>query len=506
MDDLNLSESDSDLSPFPTGSRMTRTTTRRQFLATAAAGLTILPSARMVRGTEANERLNLAVMGTMYNAAHMLKAPHLYNAPIVAFCDPDTRNVAKAQAMWKEEAERTEPPWSERYRRMAAGQDIAIHSDIRKLLDEQGDSIDALVVSYYDHLHGVACGLALGAGKPVLSERPLGMNISDARHLRRLAAETKLPTTYRSPGTAGAQFRRGMELVEEGALGEVREVHVWLDRGGPDRDAVPSSQQPIPEWLDWDAWLGPLPAREFHPDWMAYSNWRETCNGGLGVFGAHATIFPFMALKLRQLWDRAKGNDEQASPIQVTADCARLNQVSFPRWERIVWQLPARGEMPPVEVTWHHGPDFGPGARELLHEKLRRFGITDAAEADALLKNAGSLLVGTEGAILADDHSVHLTALPAAKFETIETKRPQRIPAAQNIYADWIRACRGEDTHILANFDNGGPLSELLMLGNIATLYPEQTLQYDPVQGQITNRTEANTHLGFEYREGWKVW
>ena len=90
-----------------------------------------------------------------------------------------------------------------------------------------------------------------------------------------------------------------------------------------------------------------------------------------------------------------------------------------------------------------------------------------------------------------------------AKFEQIVTDRPLRLRPSRNIYRDWIDACRGENPQIIANFDNGGPLSELLMLGNIATLYPEETLSYDPSQGRITNKSPANVYLSFEHRNGW---
>jgi hypothetical protein len=486
----------------------TRGTSRRQFLIGTAAGLTILPSARMVRAYEANERLNLAVFGTMYNAAHLLLAPHIYDNSIVALCDPDRRRFLNVFKSWEETAARMESAarpedrrWAEKYRRMAKGESVKLYADIRRLLDEMADSIDAMVVSNYDHFHGITCGPALRAGKPVCSERPLGLNISDARRLRALAAETNLPTTYRSPGTGQGQFRRAMELVEDDAIGTVEEVHIWFKRGGPDRHELPQGQQPVPAELDWDLWLGPLPWREYHPDWMAYSHWRETCSGGLGVFGPHTSVFPFMTLKLRSLWDQRAGK----APIRVTAECSRLNRISFPRWERIQWEIPSRGEMPPVNVTWHQGPDYAPGARELLREKLRDFGVATAEEADVLMKDAGSMLIGSKGALVADDHSVRVTALPKAEFEKIETNRPQRIPAGHGIYPDWINACRGGESHILASFDNGGPLSELLMLGNIATQFPEETLCYDPAQGQITNKPEANQHLGFEYREGWSI-
>jgi hypothetical protein len=290
-------------------------------------------------------------------------------------------------------------------------------------------------------------------------------------------------------------------LVEEGAIGAVKEVHIWFKRGGPDREAIPEGKQMVPEGLDWDLWLGPLPARDYHPDWMAYSHWRETSNGGLGVFGAHTTIFPFLALKVRTLWNASV----KAPPIRVTAECSRVNRVSFPRWERVRWEIPARSDLPPVVVTWHHGPDFSPGSRELLHEKLRAFGIIDREEADAIMRDAGSMLIGSEGALVGDDHSVRVTALPKEKFHGVETKRPLRIPASRGIYADWMDACRGARPHILAEFDNGGPLSELLMLGNIATQYPEEPLLYNPATGRITNKPEANEKLGFTYRTGWSL-
>lgn len=484
---------------------------RRTFIrrtAATGAGLTILPSARMIRGAEANERLNLAVFGTMYNAQHFLVASHIYNARIAAICNPDQRKIPEAFKMWEETAQRLiksenprERALAGQYQKMAAGHAVKVYADIREMFDEIPGEIDALVVSDYDHFHGVACGAALRSGKPVCSERPLGMHIQDARALRALAAQTKLPTTYRSPGTGSGQFRRAMELVEEGVIGPVEEVHIWFKRGGPDRDSLPDGSQPVPEGLNWDLWLAPLPWREYHPDWMAYSHWRETCNGGLGVFGMHTTIFPFLTLKLRELWN----GQPRDHLIRVTAECARLNRVSFPQWERVRWEIPARASMPPVTINWHHGPDFAPGARELIHGKMRQFGITSPAEADDLMKTAGSMLIGSKGALVADDHSVNITALPKSKFEKIETKRPLRIPASKGIYGDWIDACRGATPHILANFENGGPLSEFIMLGNIATLFPGQTLSYDPVSGRITSKPEANQHLGFEYRDGWRV-
>lgn len=222
------------------------TVTRRRFLAGAATGAAALRSIDAFGFSNASGRLNLAVFGTMYNAAHFLTASHIYGASVVALCDPDERNIAKAFQGWKETATRLEAnespqdrKWAKRYHRLAEGKDIKIYSDIRRLFDDLTDSIDALVVSHYDHLHAVACSRALRAGKPVCSERPLGLNIAEARRLRELAAESQLATVYRSPGTGHGAFRRAVELVDEGAIGDVKEVHIWFRRGGPDRDSLP---------------------------------------------------------------------------------------------------------------------------------------------------------------------------------------------------------------------------------------------------------------------------
>jgi hypothetical protein len=482
---------------------------RRSFLGRAAAGVGgfwLLPSARMARTYAANERLRLAVFGAMYNAEHFLTAAHIYNADIVAVCNPDRRKMPGLVKRWDEAAKKLgsslraeEQRAAEQYRRLARGEGLKVYADIRRLTGEMAGEIDAFVVSDYDHFHGVACGAALRSGKPVCSERPIGLSVSDARGLRALASEAKVPTTYRSPGTGTGPFRRAMELIEDGAIGRVNQVHVWFKRGGPDRDALPQGPQPVPEGLDWDLWLGPLEWREYHADWMAYSHWRQTSNGGLGVFGAHTSIFPFLTLNIRELWD------QPGEPIRVQAECSRLNRVSFPRWERVRWEIPARKEALPVTLTWHHGPEFAPGARELIHELLRRFGVAKAEEADALMGTAGSLVLGTEGALVADDHSVRVTALPKERFAEVELNRPLRIAESRGIYRDWIDACRGTKSTILAGFENGGRLSELLMLGNIATQFPGETLAYDPIAGEICNHSEAGRKLDFRYRHGWRM-
>lgn len=364
-----------------------------------------------------------------------------------------------------------------------------LYSDFRRMLDEAGDQIDAVVVATPDHTHAVIAAAALRAGKPVFCEKPLTISAHEARALHRLAKETKLPTQMNNHGASRPAFRRGVEIIRDGVLGDVQQVHVFFSRGGRDFQKPPQGSPPVPKALNWNLWLAQVAWRDYHPDWINRVAWRDTSIGELGNFGPHAANMAFMALNVKDLW---KGGP-QRKPIRVESEASSVNHLSYPRWERIRWHVPMRGSMPPVTFTWHHGPDYAPGTRELIHEKLRAFGVEQPDAADAFMKNAGSMLVGSEGALLANDHSTRVTALPAEKFARIETDRPRRIVASRGIYRDWIDACRGHQPRILANFDNGGPLSELLMLGNIATRYPGETLSYDPAAGRVETKKVSGT-------------
>jgi hypothetical protein len=364
-----------------------------------------------------------------------------------------------------------------------------------------GGEIDAIVVSTFDHTHGAICGPAIRAAKHVFNERPVGLTIHDARSLRDLAARHKVATSIRNPGNASHQFRRAVELIREGILGPVDEVHVWFPRGGPDYNQPPEGSRPIPAGLNWDAWLGPASWRAYHPSWMAYAQWREFSNGGIGTFGPHAANLAFMALRVGDLW---KADAGAGKPIRVEAKCNRINRLSFPKWEVVRWQVPARGELPPVAFTWHHGPspDLAPGSRKLIAEMLRERGASNE-RVESLFKEAGTLIIGAKGAIASDSHNTSFVMLPEDQFREVAQKQPMTLKPSSGHYRDWLIACRGGEP-AWASFDYAGPFSEFLMLGNIATQF-EEPLEYDPVGGKILNRTEANQALSYEYREGWTL-
>lgn len=478
--------------------------------ATSAAGVLALSSPRTAFSFQANERTRLAMIGHMYVAGHFFSSIHAYpGVELVALCHPDRRKLDEAFKTWRGQAEKWMAPKdandrraAEVYRRLRDNPP-PVFSDFRRMLADAGDGIDAVVVSMFEHYHGPACGAAMRAGKHVFCERPLGLTVRESRALRDLARRQKVATSIRNPGNASNAFRRGVELVREGAIGPVREVHVWFDRAGPDRDAPPTGEQPVPEGLDWDLWLGPIARRPYHEDWMAYATWRETSNGGIGTFGPHAANLAFAALNVHELWDApAAGAAPAGSPrtIHVKAECPRRNPISFPTWERTRWQVPARGDLPPVTFTWHHGGGLSPGSKEQLLDMMRRRGAT-GDEATKLLGYAGAMLVGTEGVLVSDDHNVKVTLLPAEKFKGVGQGTPKKLPPSRGHYQDWFNACRGGEP-AFANFDYANPLSEFLMLGNVATRF-EGEIVYDPLAARVVNNDDADRALGYEYREGW---
>lgn len=461
---------------------------RRTFLgAAAAAGLTVLPSARTAFSFAANERIGLAVMGHMYVADHFFTSVHAYpGVELVALCNPDQRRVPEIWKKWEGQKQDV-------YARLLADRP-PVHFDFRRMLAEV-KGIDAMVVSMFEHQHGPACGLAMRMGKHVFCERPLGLTISESRALRDLAIRQKVATSMRNPGNASGPFRRGVELLREGVLGEVKEVHVWFDRGGPDLKEGPKEMQAVPPGLDWDLWLGPVKWREYHPSWMAYATWRETSNGGVGTFGPHAANLAFAGLNVHDLWQGGAGR------IKAKAETSGINRLSFPRWERVTYTVPAKaGE---VKFTWHNGREFGPpGGKERLLKLMTDRGASPE-EAVKLLGYAGAVVVGSKGILCTDDHNVKVTLLPKSDFAGVRVDRPTTIKPSDGHYNDWFGAIRG-GAPAWADFTYANALGEFVMLANVATQF-EAELEYDPAAGRFVGHDGANGCLGYEYRKGWAI-
>jgi hypothetical protein len=480
---------------------------RRRFLQTAAggAGLLILRTSASARSFQANEKLNIALIGVGGRGTWFVDTlPRMEN--VVALCDVDQRKLDEAFQRWTDGARRyaaSPNDWERRaaeaYRRLTE-QRPQTHQDFRSMLDKAGDGIDAVVISTPDHTHAVASAAAMHAGKHVFCEKPLTRTVHESRTLRELARRASVATSMGNQGTASGPFRRALELIRNGTIGEVREVHIWNTGAGADRRQPPQGDLPVPSSLDWDLWLGPAAQRPYHPDWMRRNQWRDFGTCQLGNWASHTANLAFMALKVHELWLGEPGGASR-TPLRVTAESSGVNSLSFPRWEIVRWEIPARAEFPAIVFTWHKGA--APEARQTI-EPL----ITDPAyevgkdpEASKGLEFAGAAIVGTRGRIHTTGHNATFRLLPEDRFSSVERNRPQEVDASRGHEMDWLLACRGGPA-AWANFDYASALNEFLMLGNVATQC-EGTLDFDPIEMKILNNPRADALLRNENRPGW---
>ncbi|MCS7306099.1 MAG: Gfo/Idh/MocA family oxidoreductase [Thermoguttaceae bacterium] len=503
----------------------------------AAVGWAVLP-ARLLRAYAANEKVQVALIGVGGRGRWFVETiPKM--ADLVALCDVNDLKVEETFRFLDETSRRwadSPHPWerqaAEIYRRLAEKKP-PVFADFRKMLQEMGAKIDAVVVATPDHTHAVASAAAIRSGKHVFCEKPLTRTVHESRTLRDLARQYKVATAMGNQGTYSGPFRRALELIRTGALGQIREVYIWNDAGGADRREPPKGEMPVPKHLHWDLWLGPAAYRPFHSDWLNRNLWREFGTGQLGNWASHTANLAFMALEVHRLWSaeavsapaeqsgaaKPSASADASAPaaagrsvlpgagqtpsasappkIRIRAETSGVNRLSFPRWEKVYWEIPARGKWPPITFQWLNGP--APGLEELLKPIMQ-----DAPEKQrGLWHFAGTLIVGEKGSIHTTGHNMWFRLLPADRFTGVQTERPETVPASRGPEQDWLAACRGGEAP-WSQFDYAAALNEFLMLGNIATQF-EQPIEYDPLAMKITNLPEADQLLRSEYRPGWSL-
>jgi len=433
---------------------MSNRVTRRQYLkSTALAGVGIWISGSAV-GSEAkspNEKLNLVGVGVGGRGGADVNGCDSEN--FIGLCDVDDRRAGATYEKF---------PKAKKY------------VDWRKMFDELEGQIDAVVIGTPDHTHAPPAARALRMGKHVYCEKPLTHNVRETRVLTDLARENKLATQLGTQIHAGENYRRVVELVQSGVIGPIRQVEVQFSgsRGGQDR---PTDTPPIPEGLDWDLWLGPAPYRPYHSEYVPtqWRNWWDFANGMLGDFGCHYMDLPFWALELK--YPTSVAAEAPVPPHAETA--APILTVRY--------EFPARGDLPPVTMTWRNGKANLP---PILEEKgLPNWG-------------AAVLFVGEEGMLLANYSKHHL--FPEEKFA--DFKRPEpTIPKSIGHHKEWIEACKtGSPT--TCNFDYSGPLTETVLLGDVSYRV-QSALEWDAKNLKATNCPKADDFIQREYRKGWTL-
>jgi len=464
---------------------MNRSIHRRMFLKGAAvggAGLLILKNSASAWSYQANQKLDIALVGVGGRGSWFVETIPRLGENVVALCDVNEHKAADAFKAFPQAAK---------------------YADFRKMLQEMDKRIDAVIVAAPDHVHAVVSMMAMRMGKHVYCEKPLTHDVHEARALREAAAKHKVATQMGNQGTAAEPFRRAIELVQGGVLGEIREVHAWNSAGGAGHREVPKESPPVPPYLNWDLWLGPARARPFHPYWLGWSSWRDFGTGVLGNWAIHSMNLAFMSLKLDAFWraDPSVPAPLRAPVVQVEAEVSEIDEMSFPKWEIVRYEFSARGGMPPVRVNWYNG-SRAPGARELI-ESLQgsRLDWGDAGER-RWKDHGGCIVVGSKGLLRLTEHNATHTLLPEEKFKDFQGPA-KTVPRSPGHEREWLAACKGGPP-AMSNFDYADPMTEFVLLGNVATQFP-QKLEFDPMACKVLNSKEADRALRREYREGWSL-
>lgn len=467
----------------PTGNHFDMAIPRRTFMQQAAAvtAFAVVPSHVLGGRAQAapSEQLNIAGIGIGGVGRPFLQGcAGEPNARIAFLCDVDHQY---ARPVFEEY------PQAKRYR------------DYREMFDKESDSIDAVLVATPDHTHAVISMEAIRRGKHLLCVKPLTRTIHEARTVAEAARKAGIATQVTASSSTSESACGLCEMIWDGAIGEVREVHCWSNRPlWPQGMIRPEGSDPVPSHLDWDLWIGPAPMRPFKDKWgknhlvmqqakhdypfdavyhpWNFRGWWDFGTGALGDMGCHHLNTLFKVLKL-------------GHPTSVWASSTKAMPEATPLASTVAWEFPARDRLPAVTVYWYDGGIKPPQASEL--------------EGGRKWPEEGNLYVGTKGKILGDNGSGRI--IPESKMQSY--KLPPKILPRSNFKnlptGEWIRACRGGEK-ASCNFEIGGLLAEVVQLGNIA-IRRGKRLAWDGPNMRFTNDDEANKYIQEPYRTGWSL-
>ena len=357
--------------------------------------------------------------------------------------------------------------------------------DFRKMLDAVENEVDGVVVSTPDHTHAVAAMDAICRGKHVYCEKPLAHSITEIRALRKAAADHGVITQLGNQGHSFEQIRMFCEWIWDGAIGDVHTVHALRpsDYSRIDELANLSERPPVPDTLDWDLWLGPAAERAYHPNFLPgkWRGWMPFGTGTIGDWTCHVVDPVFWALDL-------------GTPTSVVAEVdgydVQQHALTFPHGTHVTYEFAATGNRGPITLHWYDGSLAPPALDEFNWAEFPR--------------NTCGLVLGTEGAIRYSSHGASgLRIMPEEKMRAYKRPEPT-IPRVVGHHDDWVQAVKkGQPAG--SHFDYGGPLTELALLGVIATRLPGRTLAWDGTAARFANSDEANKLVEFHPREGWEL-
>lgn len=422
----------------------------------ALAGAAMLPGATLAADVAASapaKTLGVGLIGIGGQGSwHLAQLNAIPDCKLVALCDVDANALVNAA------------------RKVT---DAATFVDFREML--KVPEVEAVLIATPDHTHAALSAAAMRAGKHVYCEKPLTHTVREARTIADLARETGVVTQLGIQVHNWGNYENVVKLIRGGIIGNVAEVHIWNARDN--RPADLNITKP-PARLNYDLWLGPVPPMPYYADCHPF-NWRRYWAFGSGLagdIGCHFMDLAFWALELKY-------------PTRVEAiEGAPLDDVVTAEWIVSKYNYPARGDKPPVELTWYDPP--------------RRPAQWDSWKIPGELGVEGVMFIGEDGKMLFANYGTHV-ALPAEKFPDFKPKPPH--PAEAGHHQDWIEACLKNDPSLTtAPFSYGGPLTESALLGTVA-FRTQMPLEWDAENLRATNAPEADQFISSTYREGWTL-
>ena len=472
--------------------KVTKTISRRAFMgatASTAFAFSIVPSKVLGKDAPSN-KLNLAIIGAGGQGGYSLRNTTSEN--LVAFADVDKVRAGKA---------------------VRSNSNAKAYTDFRVMFDEMDKDIDAVMVCTPDHTHYIAAMAAIERGKHVYCEKPLAHSVYEVRKMTEAARKHKVATQMGNQGHSSEHIRLCCEWIWDGAIGDVREVHAWSNRpqGGyafPSSLPRPTDTPSAPDTLDWKLWLGPVQHRPYHPVYapVFWRGWLDFGTGALGDMGCHILDPAFWALKLgnpvsviadtsynpgMDFW--AKVLDGSKSwKSEIEDNIAAMKKETYPAASRVTYEFAARGDMPPVKLTWWDGGIFPPPHKDMPKG----------------FNGNGAILIGDKGTIRHGSHGADgARIIPEEKMQAyiksgLAEKTIKRVPGH---HQDWLNACKGGDP-ASSNFDYGGPLTEMVLLGVIAMRNSGTKLLWDDGKMEFMNsKTTANELVKPTYHNGWTL-
>jgi len=415
-----------------------------------------------------SDKVNVAFVGAAGRGRSNLNRLKTLDVNVVALCDVD----------WNDEVEKSfeEFPNAKRYK------------DFRVMLEKQKD-IDAVVISTPDHTHGVIAIMAIAMGKHIYCEKPLAHSLNEVRMITEAARKQGIMTQMGNQGHSDNTIREMIEVVNAGIIGDVTEIVAWCDRpagGGsvsfPHGIERPTGNFKVPKSLDWDLWLGPAQDRPYHPLYCP-RRWRGFIDfgcGALGDFGCHTLDPSFWALNL---------GSPDSIIASTTNQLPEVDYDTFPTSSIIEYKFPERGLKPPVKLTWYDGG--------ILPVQDERFAEIDFG-------TNGALLIGEKGMIMHGSHGANPFKVLINGKPVEYTTPAQTIERVEGHHADWINAIKTGKASS-ADFNYGGPLTETVLLGVVASFFRNQRVEWDAQNMKVSNIEDANALIYPEFRKGWKL-